>query len=152
MSPRRSRDSELLLIDDAIVVRCSLRDARTCLDGPRAVVAWFDVHREGRMSTIRSPAGLLELQRDSEDWRPEDCFLRVTGSAGLVRFYAYFTARAVLRVDRRGRVREGTELWTHVELAPASKAARIAAVVRGELRQGLEHLRWELDAETRLEG
>lgn len=132
------------MIDDHVVVACAPADASACLGSGDAIGAWFDAHREGVWTTVRSSVGDLELHREREDWRPANGVLTVEGTAGPVRFHAYFTLRPTIRLAPY--LHEVTELWVHVELAPAAHARRAAAILRSAIRRGLEHLCLELDA------
>lgn len=143
---------EMILIDDSVVLACSPPDASAYLDRPDAIAAWFGARREGSRTTIRSPAGDLELHREREDWRPSEGVLTVDGSAGPVRFHAYFTMRPSIRPEPGNYLHEVTELWVHVELGPAAQAAGMASTARVAIRRGLEHLRLELDAAPGSEG
>ena len=137
---------ELILIDDSVVVACSPPDASACLDSPEAIGAWFGARRVGNRTTIPSPAGDLELEREREDWRPAEGVLTIDGSTGPVRFHAYFTVRPSIRPRPGNHLHEVTELWVHVELGPAAGATGLAVAARAAIRRGLEHLRLELDA------
>lgn len=142
--PRSGED--VILIDDHVVVACAPPDASACLESPDAIAAWFDAHREGARTTIRSAVGDLELHREREDWRPLDGVLTIDGTAGPVRFHAYFTLRPTIRPDPSSYLHEVTELWAHVELGPAAQARRATAIFRSAIHRGLEHLRLEFDA------
>ncbi len=137
---------EIILIDDHVVVACAPPDALACLEGPEAIAAWFDARRVGDRTTIRSSVGDLELHRDRQEWRPTEGVLTIDGTAGPVRFHAYFTLRATIRPDPNNYLHEVTELWAHVELGPVAQAHRAAAILRSAIRRGLDHLRLELDA------
>lgn len=143
---------EIILIDDHVVVACTPPDASACLASPDAIAGWFDAHRAGDRTTVRSSVGDLELHREREDWRPADGVLTIDGTAGPVRFHAYFTLRPTIRPDPSSYLHEVTELWAHVELGPAAQAQRAAAILRGAIRRGLEHLALELDATPEPDG
>lgn len=136
---------ELILVDDHVVVACTPGEAMACLQDPAAIAAWFGAHRHGARTTVHSPAGQLALDRDQERWEPADGVLTVDGRAGPVRIHAHLTVRAVIRPDAHHRLHQGTEVWVHAELAPASQAQRVSAVLRQVIHRGLEHLRLEFD-------
>lgn len=141
--PSAARD-ELLLIDEHLVVACTPTDALACLAGPDAIAAWFSAHRHGGTTTISTPAGDLALQRAAESWR--DGTLTVDGTSGPLRYHAHLSVRAVIRPAADRAVHQGSELWVHVELAPARCSQRAATIIRHAVDLGLEHLRLELDA------
>ena len=143
---------EMIQIDDSVVLACSPPDASAYLDHPDAIAAWFGARREGNRTTIRSSTGDLELHREREEWRPSEGVLTIDGSAGPVRFHAYFTMRPSIRPEPGNYLHEVTELWVHVELGPAAQAAGMASTARVAIRRGLEHLRLELDAAPGSEG
>jgi len=142
--PDAAADNELLLIDDHLVVACTPADALACLEGPEVIAAWFAAHRHGATTTITTPAGDLVLQRTAERWL--DGALTVDGTSGPLRYHAHFSVRAVIRPAVDGTLHQGSELWVHVELAPARYARRAATIIRHAIGHGLEHLRLELDA------
>lgn len=138
----------LVLVDDHIVLACTPGEAMACLHSPAAIAAWFGAQRHGARTTIHSPAGQLTLDRDHERWEPADSVLTVDGRAGPVRIHAHLTVRAVIRRDAHHHLHRGTEVWVHAELAPASQAQRVSAIIRQVILRGLEHLRLELDTHS----
>ena len=146
--PHRPDADELLLIDDHVVVACTPAEALACLDGPEVIAAWFGSHRRGATTTITTPAGDLVLQRTAERW--VEGTLTVDGTSGPLRYHAHFSVRPAIRPAADQTLREGSELWVHVELAPARYARRAATIIRQALGHGLEHLRRELDAAAEL--
>lgn len=137
-------DDELLLIDDYLVVACTPTDALACLDSPSVIAAWFAAHRRGATSTLTTPAGDLVLQRTAERWLGGT--LTVDGTTGPLGYHAHLSVRAVIRPAADHTLHQGSELWVHVELAPARYAQRAATIIRHAIGHGLEHLRLELDA------
>jgi hypothetical protein len=135
---------ELLLIDDHLVVACPPTDALACLDGPQKIAGWFPVHRRGTTTTITTATGSLVLERTEERWN--DGTLTVDGNSGQLSYHAHLSVRAVIRPAANRTLHQGSELWVHVELAPARAARRAASVIRHAIGCGFEHLRLELDA------
>jgi hypothetical protein len=135
----------IVCIDEHVVVACPPEDALTCLDGPTAIAAWFGGHGCGSRITIASAAGDLVLERVHEEWLPDDGALLVVGTTADLWFRGHLTVRAVMRPGAHPYLHPGTEIWTHVELGPATRASRPSTVIRDVLRFGLDHLRLELD-------
>lgn len=139
---------DLVLVDDHVTVACALSEAVACLQSPAAIAAWFGVLRDDARATLVLPDGELAIERESELWEPALAALTVDGRAGPVRIHAHLTLRAVIRSDPHHHLSEGTEVWVHAELAPASQAQRVVAVIGEVIHRGLEHLRLELDAQA----
>jgi len=139
---------DLVLIDDHAVLACDPAEALTCLDGPEAITAWFGARRSADQTTLHGPAGDLCLDRAHQQWRPQDGLLSVDGTIGALHFHAQLTVRAVIRPTPERPWRAATEIWVHVELGPASLADGPGAILRTVIHRGLDHLRWELDADT----
>lgn len=135
-----------MFIDDSVILACLTRDALACLQDPDAIAGWFDARRTPTHTTLHGPRPTLVLTRNHEDWRPDDGALALDTTAGPVRIHATLTLRAVMRITARQHLRQGTQIWVHVELAPATSARRITPVLRKTIRRGLEHLLLELDA------
>lgn len=138
----------LTLIDEHVVVACPVADAMTCLDGPNAIAGWFGARRGVTSTTIESAVGEFCLDDVREQRRPAQRVLIVDGVAGVVRCHGYLTLAPVIRHMRAGVLHHGTQIWVHVELAPANRAHHAAVIVRDAIVRGLEHLRLELDAES----
>ena len=135
----------IVYIDEHVVLACLPQDALSCLDGPMAIAAWFGGHGCGSRTTIGSAAGDLVLERAHEEWLPDAGALLVVGTTAELWFRAHLTVRAVMRSGAHPYLQPGTEIWTHVELGPATRASRPSTVIRDVLRFGLDHLRLELD-------
>ena len=132
-------------LDEHIVVACPPRDALECLNGPDAIAGWFGCKRVGSQTTIASGGGDLVVERAHEEWLPDDGALLVIGTTGDVWLRAHLTVRAVMQPGAHPYLHPGTEIWTHLELGPARRASRFTALLQDVLRNGLDHLRLELD-------
>jgi hypothetical protein len=113
---------------------------------PTPSPSWFDARRGPAHTTLRASGRQLVLAQRHVDWRPENGVLLIEAIAGPVRINPHLTVRAVIRVATPQRLRQGTEIWVHVDLAPTPEAHPIAPALRTTVRRGLEHLRLELDA------
>lgn len=132
-------------VDEHIIVACPPRDALECLNGPAAIAGWFGCKRLGPPTTIVSPRGDLVLDLAHEEWAPDDGALLVVGTTGDLWLRAHLTVRAVMQPGAHPYAHPGTEIWTHLELGPAHRASGLTALLQDVLRDGLEHLRLELD-------
>lgn|GEM_PF-4716941 len=83
---------------------------------------------DGATTTVTTPAGTLTLVRTGECWHGDA--LTVEGTSGPLHCHVHLTVRAVIRRSADLTLRQGSELWVHVELAPAAHAGRVAAIVR----------------------
>jgi hypothetical protein len=135
-----------VFIDDSVILACTLAEALSCLRDADAIASWFDARRGPTHTTLRASGRQLVLARRHVDWRPENGVLLIEAIAGAVRINTHLTLRSVIRIATAQRLRQGTEIWVHVDLAPTPEAHPIAAVIRTTVRRGLEQLRLELDA------
>lgn len=122
-------NDSIVCIDEHVVVACPPEEALTCLNGPGAIAGWFGGHGCGSRTTFSSRAGDLVLERAHEEWLPDDGALLVVGTTGNLWFRGHLTVRAVMRPGAHPYRHSGTEIWTHVELGPASRASRPSTVV-----------------------
>ncbi len=136
---------ELILIDDHIVVACTVGEAMQLLDGPDQIASWFRVARHATSTSITSSLGDCVLERTSERWLPANQVLTVDGRIGDVAVHAHFTLMAVVHSISNGHVQPGTEIWVHAELGHGSQTFRVARIITNVFERGLEHLRLELD-------
>lgn len=137
--------ADLTLIDDQVVVACTVDEAMQLLDGPDRIASWFRATRHETSTAITSNRGGCVLERTSERWLPIDQVLTVDGRIGDVAVHAHLTLMAVVHSVSDGHVQPGTEIWVHVELGRGSQARRAARIITAAIAHGLEHLRLELD-------
>ena len=71
--------AELTLIDDQVLVACTVDEAMQLLDGPDPIAAWFRATRNETTTTITSAEGDCVLERTSERWHPTDQALTIDG-------------------------------------------------------------------------
>ena len=136
---------ELTLIDNQVVVACSVDEALQLLDGPDQIASWFRAARDETSTVITSSRGDCVLERTSEWWHPADQVLTVDGRIGDIHVHAHLTLMAVVHSISDGHVNHGTEIWVHAELGRGSQARRVARIITAAIAHGLEHLRLELD-------
>lgn len=137
--------AELTLIDDQVLVACTVDEAMQLLDGPDRIAAWFRATRNETTTTITSAEGDCVLERTSERWHPTDQVLTIDGRIGDIHVHAHLTLMAVVHSISDGHVNHGTEIWVHAELGRGSQARRVARIITAAIAHGLEHLRLELD-------
>ena len=137
--------AQLTLIDDQVVVACTVDEAMQLLDGPDQIASWFRAARDETSTAITSSRGDCVLERTSERWRPTDQVLTVDGRIGDVAVHAHLTLMAVVHSVSNGHVQPGTEIWAHAELGRGSQTRRAARIITAAFAHGLEHLRLELD-------
>ncbi len=135
----------LTLIDDRVVVNCTVEEALHVLDGPDQIACWFTAARTGTSTMIRSHRGTCVLAPNYERWNQTDQVLTVDGRIGDVAVHAYLTLRAVVHSIFDGHLQHGTEIWVHAELGPGRHTRRAAHIITSAISDGLEHLRLELD-------
>ena len=136
---------ELTLIDDHVVVACSIDEAIRLLDGLDRIASWFRATRHDTTTTIRSSRGDCELERTSEWWEPPNQVLTIDGRIGDVAVHAHLTLMAVVSSISNGHVQHGTEIWVHAELGHGNQTRRVARIITAAITHGLGHLRLELD-------
>ncbi len=137
----------ITLIDEHTVVACPLDEAAAQLADPAAIAAWFGARNQADRTTVTAGATTLEFSRRHLDWQPDQHALIVDGTVDALRYHAHFTLRGAIRLRPQGTLYEATEIWAHLELAPAHAATTTAQAVQAVLCRGLEHLRLELDTE-----
>ena len=108
--------AELTLIDDQVLVACTVDEAMQLLDGPDPIAAWFRATRNETTTTITSAEGDCVLERTSERWHPTDQALTIDGRIGDIHVHAHLTLMAVVHSISDGHVNHGTEIWVHAEL------------------------------------
>ncbi|MDP2291114.1 MAG: hypothetical protein Q8M22_07970 [Actinomycetota bacterium] len=137
--------AELTLIDNQVVIACTVVEAMQLLDGPDQIASWFRAARGETSTRITSSRGDCVLERTSEWWHPADQVLTVDGRIGDIHVHAHLTLMAVVHSISNGHVQHGTEIWVHAELGRGSQARRVARIITTAFAHGLEHLRLELD-------
>ena len=136
---------ELTLIDNQVVVACSVDEALQLLDGPDQIASWFRAARDETSTVITSRCGDCVLERTSERWLPTDQVLTVDGRIGDIAVHAHLTLMAVVHSISNGHVQPGTENWVHAALGRRSHTRRAARIITAAFAHGLEHIRLELD-------
>ena len=137
--------AELTLIDNHVVVACTVDEAIQLLDGPDQIASSFGAVREETSTVIRSSRGDCVLERLSERWLPTDQVLTVDGRIGDVAVHAHLTLMPVAHSISNGHVQPGTRIWVHAELGPGSQTLRAARIFTAAFTHGLEGLRLKLD-------
>jgi hypothetical protein len=143
--------AELTLIDNQVVVACTVDEAMQLLDGPDQIASWFRAARDETSTTITSTRGDCVLERTFERWEPTDQVLTIDGRIGDVAVHAHLTLMAVVHSISNGHVQHGTEIWVHAELGHGKEARRAARIITAAIARGLEHLRLELDRSPNVE-
>lgn len=138
---------DVIIIDEHIVVSCSVAEATIHFSEPAVVAAWFGARYESDCTTVDVGATRIDFRHLPVQWRPDQLALTVDGTVRGHPYHAYLTLRGVIAVGVGGRVHEATEIWAHLELS--SDAPALAEPIRVVLRRGLDHLRAELDAGPR---
>lgn len=135
---------DVIIIDEHIVVSCSVAEATIHFSEPAVVAAWFGARYESDCTTAEVGAIRIEFRHRSVQWRPDQRAVTVDGTVRGLPYHAYLTLRGVIAFGIGREVHEATEIWVHVELS--SEAPALAEPIRMVLRRGLDHLRAELDA------
>lgn len=144
------RSERPCVIDDHVVLACSVNDALACLNGDQSISSWFAVRRDGSRATLRGPTGQFEFCNVESDWSSQFTTLSIRAASGPVYLDGYLTIRGVLVGSRSGGVpREGTEVWVHLELAPQRRTGPLVAAVRDVVRSGLQLICREFDSAPR---
>jgi hypothetical protein len=134
------------LIDDSVVVSCTLSEAKSVLHDPWSVASWFGATRgAGEMVVRTTGKRSLVFKPDRVVWLAHEHALVAEGAVASLRYCAHVTLRSVIQTQGSGTVADATEIWVHVELMPARAAAWAVGLLQDAIRRGLEHLRLELD-------